>query len=760
MALGLGLATAIFSFADGYLFKPLPFRGYERSYYVTDPHGEIAGMLKASDLAVLRTSPVAELGWVEWSGGDFLELQLDGRSVQAFSYEVSRDFRRTLELPLIAGRDFEPAEHDPGAPAVAWLTHRFWQREFGGDIGVVGRSFRLNARAPTELRIVGILGPEVSTLDLNNQPPDIVQPERPSKIGPYTLAYPLVRLPDGVSEEQALARIGAALQAAAPARDGRPRTARLVPFESVQLAGGRPTARVFFAGAMLVLLMASMNLIHLFLGRSVAIRREVATRAALGAGRWRIVRGFLVESLMLGAVGIGLGLLTGRALSLVIESRVPAMPTAGRNLSMVPMLFDGRVVAFGLVLGLVVAIAGGLLPALRATRGALASPMRGPSGAVGRLSRGQARLILTSELTVATVVAVGATFIGAGIYGYLNQPLGFDYRDRHAVTLSAEGRRPSGLETAAVLTALRELPGVRAAGSEAAPLNGLAVEAPGVALDPKLISVLGAGPGHFEALGLNVERGRWFEQSEFSSSAPPVVVDARMARLVQPAGDVLGATLRIGGVVRTVVGVVQPRRYLLDREPPATAYVPIEESAGRPTFVVWAPNANAADLGDRLAAAASAAAPGTRVSTTEWTFDRLMSRGIGEANFQAPVMVTFAVLVTLLAGIGLFGIVAFLVEQQRREFGIRLAIGARARDIWRTVLRDAVEPTCLGLLLGAAGARALESVVESKVFGWSASGPIALGMVAAVLLAVAVLAAAVPARRALRIDPAVTLRSD
>jgi putative ABC transport system permease protein len=435
LVLGLGLASAIFAFADGYLFRPLPFPAADRLYHVLDPSNKIQGMLRASDLAALRANSPSDLGFVEWSISDRAvsgELDLGNRRASVMAYEVSPGFRRTVELPLIAGRDFSDADHRDSQPTPAWLTYRYWQREFGRDRSVLGRSFRVLTLAgrTTTVEFVGILGPEATSFDLNNEPPDIVVPDvDPAKVQPTWLALPIVRLPDGVSREQAEARIASLLQSAAPASDGTPRVVRLRSLHEYQVSGGRPTARVLFAGAMLVLLLATINLVHLLLTRGVARAGEIATRAALGAGRWRLTRLFLTESLMLGAIGAGGGLLGGAWLSTVIEASIPRLPTGGRNMALVPMMYGWRTVLFACALGLLVAIIGGLWPARRALKRSLAWTNRSASGLRGSIPARLSRAILASELAVATIVMVGTVFIGLGIWRYLNQPLGFDYDD-------------------------------------------------------------------------------------------------------------------------------------------------------------------------------------------------------------------------------------------------------------------------------------------------------------------------------------------
>jgi hypothetical protein len=372
----------------------------------------------------------------------------------------------------------------------------------------------------------------------------------------------------------------------------------------------------------------------------------------------------------------------------------------------------------------------------------------------GRLSRA----ILVSELAVATMVIVGAVFVGLGIHRYLNQPLGYDYQDRIRISAStANGRSLAGDEAAAAARAVRLVSGVTRTALER-PISSRNVEVAG--LDTKEISAFAVTLDYFETWGMNLRQGRWFEPAEFGDSAGPAVVDERFAQLAWPDTDPIGATVRAAGSLRRVVGVVQARRELLDRDLPPAVYVPALESAGRTPIIAWAPGVNVEDVGARLTAAVQAAVPGATVTVRAMTFESLFQRGIGEARFQAPIVSAFGVLAIILAGIGVFGLVSYLVEQRTREFGIRMALGANLGDVWRTVMRESIQPTVIGLVLGAAGALALESVVESSVFGWKSSGPLAIAIVACGLLAVAAVAALKPAARATRIDPAITLRAE
>lgn len=760
LAVGLGLSAAIFSFADGYLFRPLPFPGSDRAYNVRDPNATIASALTANDVAGLRQSPVARYGFVEWNTGDiFGTLNIGTSVVSVSSYEVTPGFRDVMRLPLLAGRDFTPDDHADGAPIVAWVTHRFWRSHLGGDTSVVGDTLRLETgRGSRDIHVVGILGPAVSSFDLNNRPPDLVTPQQGAPVtSPNRLSFPMVLLPEDVSAEIATEQIAATLQKVAPAADGRPRTVRLIPVRNYQVAGGTPTARVFLAGALLVMALATLNVVHLLLARGAARSREVQVRASLGASRWRLVRTCLVESLMLAGAGIVIGVVIGRGLNILIASAVPEMPSAGRNLALVPMLFDTRVIVFATGLGFLVALLGGVWPAWQAMSQAAA----GAGDRTTRRARRVTRAILVSQLTVATVIVVGTAFIGLGIYRYLNQPLGVDLANRLAIVVSGPDGRLLNGETAIIAAdAIRSLPGIDAVTLTA----GRGIQEP-VEVDGHTYTQeqLGAGymwPSSREARGLTVERGRWFSSEEFASSADVAVVDAAAARLLWSDREAVGQLVKVGDRTFEVVGVMTPIRGTLDRPGIPQVVLPSPVGTGTGRLIAWSRHGSADELLPRIAAAAGAAVPGATATVREMTFDTEFARSIGEARFQTPVVMTFGVLATMLAGVGVFGLVSYLVERRTREFGIRLAVGATRQHIWLSVMREAVHPAVAGLAMGSAGALALESMVQSTVFGWPSSGPLAVAAVVVILLSVAVIAALVPAARATRVDPALTLRAE
>ena len=762
VALALGLTSAIFSFADGYLFRPLPFPGGDRAYYVRDPNGKIAKSLMATDTVALRNSALAHFGFVEWSPGNGGAIRFGDREISSWEYQVTTGFRQTLPLRLIIGRDFTPEDHREGAPVVAWLSHRFWVKEFGSDPGVVGRTFPFAAFGGVkQIHIVGVLGPEVASFDLNNEPPDIVTAFRgPARVGPNRLSFPIIRLPDGMTEAAAIEQIASTLQAFAPGAAGTPRMVTLRPLRDAQVAGGAPTARLLFVGAMLVFVLATLSLVHLLLGRAASRRREVITRLALGATRWRVTRVFMVESALTGAAGIAFGLGIGYLLSMCIESQVPRFPTAGRNLSLVPMMFDARVIAFASGLGSLLVALGGWWPARQAYRHSVVrkgglQPRTSPRG---RLSRG----LLVSELTVATVIMVGTVYIGHGIYRHLNQPLGFEYAGRLNVDLQgADGGTLTGVSASAVADQFRRVAGVKAVGARSTGVpGGDKVVVPGLIVDTADVQTQAMQIGYYEARGLKLRSGRWFGTAEFREREGVAVVDEVFARKAWPGRSAVGERLIAGqGVERTVIGVVEAVVGQLNTAPKGSVYVPADARASRGWILVQT-EPDRPDVAAELTRVVAQAQPGATAVVTPETFETLFMRGVGEAQFQRPIVAAFGVLAFILAGIAVSGLVSHEVQRRAREFGIRLALGAGTAQVWRAVMREAIVPALIGLVIGSGLALGLESVLQSSVFGWKSSGPTAVVIVAIGLLAVAVVAALVPAARATRIDPATTLRAE
>jgi predicted permease len=768
IASGLSIASAIFAFADGYLTRPSPFPRADQIFIVETREGR---PVRATEAEALRQSDLAYLGFVDgthssavpWAG---LAL-LDGREQRVFSNGVGEGFALLMGVPLVRGRHFTSDDHRGIEPVPIWLTHRFWLQQFGGRDDAIGARFAIrdgtNAANIVEVEVVGVTDPRVTTFDArfgrSNVLPDLFAPARPRVHDPDSrviiLASPYVRLPDDLSREQAEDRIGAALQVIAPAANA-PRRVRLVSLHETQLAAGRPTARLLMLGALLVLALVTVNLLHLLLARSVARSAEVETRAALGASRWRIARLFLVESLTYGAAGVSLGVFGGWWLTGTIAATMPSRGSDAETLALVSMGFDGRVLLFACAMGLVMVVFGGAIPGWRAAH--RSRPARSATAARAPLRWSKA--MLASEIAVSTVVLAGVAFLGLGMWRYLTQPLGFATEDRFELRFESAGGRDAAVDWPAARARVRAIPGVRAATVGVVDELRERVRLDGEPLDDDDAVALGVAPGYFEARGVELRAGRFPTSDEQQTRASVAVVDEAMAARVWPGASPVGQMLTVGARRFEVVGLIANQRASLSRALPAMAFVPVAEPAERAALHVWTPGLSAGELARRVNAALAPVVPGHHATVIARTFDEAFDDDLAAVRLQRPILLTLGAFTLALAAIGLFGLASYLVERRLREFGIRIALGARPVRIVRDVVRHAAAPAVVGLALGLPAAWLLEGVARASMAGWESSGPLALTLVSAGMLVVVVLASVGPARRALAVDPTVTLRSE
>ena len=518
LASGLGLASAVFAFADGYLFRLIPFGDPQELYLVRAPD-QRSEFLRASEAEALRASPVGRYGFVDGERSSpvgFVMLELGGRQVPVLIGGIGEGFGEVTRVKLAFGRYFTAEDHRVRETVPVWLTHRFFVRELGGDPDILGRRYvaRAGARAMT-IEVVGVTDPSVTTFNTkfgaNNQLAAGFAPALPMEpdSGRFvTLATPIVRLPPDVRRERAEAEIAAALQAIRPGPGGTLRRVRLDSLQEAHGKAGRATARLLMIGAALAMALVLVNLVHLLLTRGVARSAEIATRAALGASRWRLTRLFLVESLMYGAAGVATGLVLARWLTLTLAENLPTRGTDAGTLALVSMQFDSRVVVFAIVVGLGVAVMGGLWPGWRATRVRLVASTHTPGGSGTRMSSRLSRTLLASEVAVTTVVLTGAVFAGIGIWRFMNQPLGLDLVDRFGVGFPAvAGASAEAVDWVAVREAVRRVEGVRAA-SAVFESSRERVRLGDQILERDAAAVLELGADGIAALGLRLLAGR------------------------------------------------------------------------------------------------------------------------------------------------------------------------------------------------------------------------------------------------------------
>jgi putative ABC transport system permease protein len=777
-ALGLGAMTAIWSAVKPVLFEPLPY-----------PHaGRIAMIWEVGrDGARNATSFGLYSGMAE-RARSFAALALlkpwqptmtgPGRRPERFEGQrVSASYFRTLGVAPVLGRDLLAADDRPGAPPVVVLSDGLWRRRFGADPGVVGRQITLddggwlvagvmprgfdNVLAPAaelwaplqydlsegrawghHLRMVGRLRPGAgagaATRELNALGNAVLRERHPETYG---------------SEGVELATL---------------------PLHEEVTRGVRP-ALVAVAGAVCLLLaIAGVNVTGLLMARGARRRGELAVRAALGAGRGRLVRQLLVESLLLavlgGAVGMAAAALGVRALLALSPQE---LPRAGA------IHLDGAVFAFGLGLATLAGLAAGLAPALHAARGDLHLGLQESSRRTAGARRATRGALVVVEVALALVLLVGSGLLLRSLQRMFAVAPGFDPRQLLTLQVQTSGRRFA--DDAAVLRffeqaleAVRRVPGVAAASfTSQLPLSGdadvygvhfQASDAPRGA-DGDGAFRYAVSPGYFEALGIPLRRGRLLDSHDTRTAPPVVVLNESYAKRKFQRVDAIGQRLHVGpddGPWYTVAGVVGDVKQLsLAADAPDAVYM---------TAAQWRFADAAMSFAVRARGDAAALVPA--VSQAVWSVDKdvpvvrvalmqdVVARTAAERRFALDLFAAFALAALALAAAGIYGVLAGSVAERRREIGVRAALGASRRSIVALVLREGFTLAGLGAVLGLAGAAAASQALAALLFGVSRHDPVAYVGVLALLAAVALAACCMPAWNALRIDPASTLRTD
>ncbi|HKG95905.1 MAG TPA: ABC transporter permease, partial [Gemmatimonadaceae bacterium] len=696
---------------------------------------------------------------------------------------VSANMFDVLGVRPLLGRGFLPGEDEEGAPEVVVLSHGLWQRLFGGDPGVVGGKVTLNG---TQRTVVGVMPPDfVSPIGFSC---DMFTPiymtsvlRDPNRARKYHWMGAVGRLRAGVTPAQAqadLAGIAARLERAYPdANTGI--TAVGMPIRSALVRGARDALLVLMGAAALVLLIACANVAGVLLSRTVARRQEFAVRAALGAGRGRLVRQMLTESVLLAAAGGALGaLLAWWGTGVLVRAAEGMLPQLGR-----PVAVDAPVLLFALGVSLATGVLFGIAPALSASRprlsGALADAGRGSTGGAAR-TRLRGALVV-GQMALAVVLLVGAGLLIRSLYELRRVSLGFDATGLLTFRLNPGAKYGSAEKESQLFDALGErllaVPGVVAVGSAGVvPLGGtstagLAIEGRDVpAGQHPEVGYSVATADYFTALRIPLLRGRLFDEHDVKGAPEVVIISESAARQNWPGPDPLGAA--VGARVRlgpdpgvpwsTVVGVVGDVR----ADGAAADVRPTAYESNRQHF--WGSRAVAVRVAASTDPAALVAAVRRELRALDSTLpivelrtmDELLSRNL--AGRRLPMLLTtlFAAVALALAAVGVYAVMALTVASRTREFGIRMALGAKSADVLGLVLRRGLASSLAGAAIGLAGAAALTRLLSGLLYGVKPLDPPTLVAAAALLVAVALAASLIPARRATRVDVVGSLRTD
>lgn len=781
LALGIGANTVLFSAINTLFLRPLPYPQPEELVRVWGSFPERG--LEQANLSWPRTRAFLEQqqSFADLAAQSFTGFALTGRGEpeQIQASRVTDRFFPTLRVQPVLGRNFTAAENAPGGPNVVLVSHAFWQTKLGGRPEAVGEALTLNG---TPYTIIGVL-PATLGFPFDQQQLWAPRPFEQEGITVdlrergtgYLNVY--ARLKPGVSPERAeeeLRLIANRYAAANPEKVDTKAGLSVVPMHADLVRGQRPMLLTLLAAVGCVLLVACANVANLLLARFTARRKEIAIRAALGASRRQIVIGFLTESLLTAVLAGATGLLIATwGLDVLARAAADFMPRAAE------LSLDGRVLGFALGLTLLTGLALGIVPALHASRAdageSLKDATRGSTA--GRQAGAFRSALLVGEVALSLVLLVAAALLIDSFRRLQKIHPGFRSEEIAAFNLGLPtGQYPESPQQARfweqLMPNLLAIPGV----THAAATASLPVASQGFSRSP--VAVIGQAippmterplpprstitPGFFRALDIPIRQGRDFDWRDRAGTTNVVIINEALARRLFANENPLGRRLLTGiqSIPREVVGVVADiRSQTLSDPPQPEMYYPAAQADGGFLTVVIRSTRPAASLRNELAAAVHAIDPGVPLGEVR-SYADLMAGAVADRRLGMTLLGGFAALALVLAGMGIYSVIAYSVAQRTNEFGIRLALGASPQQVVTMVIREGLKLAALGLAIGLAAAVALTRLMQQQLFEVSATDPLILGGVAGFLGLIAALACLVPALRATRVDPMSALRAE
>ncbi|HKF53709.1 MAG TPA: ABC transporter permease [Candidatus Acidoferrales bacterium] len=782
LALGIGANTAIFSVIESVLLRPLPYDHPENlievwnTYLPVIPLGGLSpGDFQDWQKKVSTTSEMAAYAWVQQ--GANLTGSGDPQRVQ-MNYATSNLFPMLGVKPAV-GRLFTPDEDRANSAPVVVLSHRFWQSRFGADQGVVGKTVTLDS---VQYTIVGVLSKGSHLLDasdlwlpLGQLPDDLSEHVHHELVG-------IARLKPGTTIAQARAEFEALNRQSAIAYPAEHKNfgVEVRRMQDPSAAQMRESLLVLFGAVALVLLIACANIVNLLLARNANREKEIALRTALGANRGRLVRQLLTESVLLALLGGGLGIAFALPGVQALGSLAPKDLAAVQETHL-----DGNVFLFTIVVCVLVGIVCGLLPALQVRKTNVTISLKeGGRGSGALSSRKLHNLLVVSEIALALVPLVGAGLLLRSLNDLLTESPGF--RAEHLLTVNipqaaippaqlsklTAGQQQDllkklSLQFEQIIEGVEGLPGVKsAAGIDVLPLALQIQQASRFVIEGRPIPDAGVRPiaqfrivtpNYFSTVGLPLLSGRTLRQEDWNGLS--IDINEAMARRFWPQGNAIGGRINLCSLNPkpcwiTIVGIVgDVHQFGLDAAPTYDVYF----SGG------WTPNLIVRTASDphRVAIAAADVIhkidPALPVANV-MTMDELLAGSVAPRRFSAILTTIFAVLALLLAAVGIYGVMSYMVGRRTSEIGIRMALGAQPRDVLRLIVKQGLKLAIIGVALGICGSLAMARLISSLLFGVRATDPVTFGAVVALLTSVAIAACYIPARRAMKVDPIVALR--
>ena len=784
IGVGVGASTTVFSVVNALWLRPLPFDDPGRLVWVANGSSENLSRQAVQvghvvDLREQSRSLAGLAGFSPFYGVGDIRLTGTGEPERVTGVPVTEGFFPLLGVRPWLGRDFTAEECRWGAPRTAILSHAFWQSRLGARADVIGGSITLDGASTT---IVGVLPPsfDFGGMFSPGRPADLFLPfplspetnRRGNTLAVIGRLKPGIDLTTAAVETVATVdRISSTAPDVEPGRRRNPFRPNLVPLQDRISGRFHGTLAVLAAAVGFLMLLVSANISNLLLARASARHKEMALRMALGAGRGRLVRQLLVESVALSCSGAALGL----ALALGGTSLIAHLDGAS-----IPLLRDVRVDGLALMfiasVAVLTGVGFGVLPALQASgfapQDALKDASRGVTGGGGWMRRA----IVVSEIVLVCVLLAGAGLLTRSLSRVLDVDPGFTTENVISLRVDPSRRERPTLETKnayfeTVLHHVRSVPGVEAVGlTDALPLGdnfgwrGWTVSATGRVPD----AAVRANPlarmiddGYFSAMRIALKAGRGFTSDDRPSSERVVVINEALARQLWPDEDPLGRVLRASGRDYRVVGVANEVRYFaLERDTGQEMYMLLRQTGDYQTVDLVVRSAvPPASLLPALRAALKRADPG--LPAVEFrTMQQLVDRSVFTRRLIVRLLTGFAGFGLILASLGLYAVISYSVSQRTREIGVRVALGAAPVAMQRQILAQTMTLAAIGLVIGLPVAWTAAKAIQGLLFGVVSSDPVTFGGVIAVVAIVAGLAGYVPARRASRIDPVLALRSE
>ena len=788
LAIGIGANSAIFSVTNALLLRPLPYKDADRlvilwsrspglnvpqDWFSPAQYFDVQTQNSVFDETAVTIGASFNLT------GSIAPEHVDGARISSSMFSL-------LGANAMIGRGLLAEEDQPGKPPTVILSYGFWERYFGGDQGVLGRTLTMNGNNYT---IVGVMPPGFS---LNKEVmPAVNGIENADLLVPLPFSEAarsnrgnedfniFGRLKSGITIAQAQSemdiiadRMKQQYPGNYPPNGGL--TISVVPLLQQVVGDISFALRVLFGAVGFVLLIACANVANLLVSRAAVRKKEFAIRAAVGASRIRLIRQLLTESVLLalagGFVGVGVAYLTLIALRRFGPENIPRLNEVS---------LDGRVMLFTFLVALLTGLFFGLAPALKASRVDLNEVLKegGRGGGSGRSGHRTRRLLVIAEVALSLLLLIGATLLIRSYQRVWSAYPGFDSHNVLSLRLSLPSvnyPKPESITQffRRVIERLKKAPGVESVASTySLPMSTVALAwepivvegyAPNGAQELIISNVRIVSPDYFQTMRIPLVKGRYFDEHDTKGAQETVIVDEAMAERFWPNEEPIGKRMQRGGsgAWRTVVGVISnARQYSAEKEPPIAVYYPFEQFGARNMFLVIRTTGDPAGMTGPITKEIQALDPEMPVFDVG-TMDQRLHESLARRRFSMFLLGLFALVASILAAIGIYGVMSYSVNERTHEIGIRLALGAPPSNVRQLVIRQALVLTSLGIATGLAGAFALTRILSSLLYGVSATDVLSFVVTPLLLAAVALLASYIPARRAAKVDPMIALRCE